>query len=70
MVNSQKRHFDRLAEEVAVDTTGGIWELPDEIIDEVAGGLDFYQGSNFAQNYSCFAQNIGSFSQGTPPIFG
>jgi len=50
----------------------GIWELPDHVLDLVSGGNDFTQstsggGISFAQNFSCFAQNIGNFSQGTPP---
>jgi hypothetical protein len=50
----------------------GIWELPDHVLDAVSGANDFSQaapggGVNFAQNFSCFAQNIGNFSQGTPP---
>lgn len=52
----------------------GMWEIPDHIIDGIAGGTvgDFTQtgtgGTDFFQCSGCdFGQNIGDFSQGTPP---
>lgn len=72
MSNSRKAHFDRIASE-SIAEAGGIWELPDHILDEIGGGLDWTQsqpggGYAFAQNFSCFAQNIGNFSQGRNPL--
>jgi len=75
-MKSQKNHFDQVAAEAECnEVNSGIWELPADLVELVAGGDDFTQGSNFAQNFSCFAQNIGpyggpTFSQGTPPFFG
>jgi hypothetical protein len=54
----------------------GIWELPDHLLDAVSGGYNFSQayepgqqtGPDFAQNFACFAQNIGDFSQCYPPL--
>lgn len=78
MSNDRKSHFD--AQTVASGTTGKptIWDLPDDVLDQVSGGLSMFPtrnftqrdpggGIDFAQNYSCFAQNIGDFSEGTPP---
>lgn len=72
MGNSRKDHFESrtaTASESAGDPA--IWELPDHVLDDVSGALDFSQGSgpghDFAQNFSCFAQGIGDFSSGTPP---
>ena len=49
-----------------------VWEIPDEMLDNVSGGEDFYQSGtgapDFAQNFACFAQNIGDFSQGRHPF--
>ena len=71
MGSSRKDHFEAATTAPAA-TGSGIWEVPDHILDEIGGGLDWTQsqpggGHAFAQNFSCFAQNIGNFSQGTPP---
>lgn len=72
MSDQRKAHFESVVQaspKLAGDeaTALGIWELPDNIIDTISGGYDFHQnagggGINFAQNFSCFAQNIGTFS--------
>lgn len=67
MSQSRKQHFDALMQPQGEAGKSGIWELPDSIVDTISGAADFTQGNNFAQNFSCFAQNIGNFSQGTPP---
>ena len=71
MAKARKTHFEAMTAEPAA-LWSGIWEVPDHILDEIGGGLDWTQsqpggGITFAQNFSCFAQNIGNFSQGTPP---
>lgn len=53
-------------------STAKVWELPDELLDVVSGGNQNFSQSgpgapDFAQGFSCFAQGIGDFSQGTPP---
>jgi len=54
-----------------VKKENGIWELPDNLLDQPSGGADFTQGSgpgqDFARNFHCFAQGIGDFNQGTKP---
>jgi hypothetical protein len=75
MDKSRKDHFDAAtasAPGVKASPQEGIWELPDQILDQVSGSNDFTQsqpggGYSFAQGFSCFAQNVGGFSQGTPP---
>lgn len=64
---SRKQHFDALTKPLVANCKSGIWELPDSIVDTISGAADFSQGNNFAQNFACFAQGIGNFSQGTPP---
>lgn len=78
MDNDRKRHFAERTDGESV-ARAGIWALPDDLLEHVTGGLitdpkprNFTQrdpggGIDFAQNYSCFAQNIGDFSEGTPP---
>lgn len=68
MSSLRKQHFDALTQQHAGEIKSGIWELPDSLVDTISGAADFAQGNNFAQNFSCFAQNIGNFSQGTPPV--
>lgn len=77
MTKSHREDFEaRIATTQHVDPESqkpGIWELPAHVLDTVSGAADFTQtdagGVDFAQNFSCFAQNIGDFSQGTPPRF-
>ncbi len=71
MSENRKNHFDSLIgskREEVTDDLSGIWQLPESILDDVYGGADFTQAgpggySSFAQNFACFAQNIGNFSQ-------
>lgn len=73
MSDKRKAHFDSLVNkeqtaEISAAPLGGIWELPDHMIDSVTGGADFTQAGgpgyvSFAQNFACFAQGIGNFSQ-------
>lgn len=65
--------FDQQVSAKNNDSVVGIWELPDDMLDLVSGGPDFSQagpgGADFMQcGGGCdFGQNIGDFSQGTPP---
>lgn len=76
MTKTRREDFDAAldANSAPESKSMGIWELPDHVLDEVSGGDNFWQGgpgpADFAQNFSCFAQNIGDFSMGTPPKGG
>lgn len=73
MKDSRREHFDSktAAGGPGGPAESGIWELPDHVLDVVSGANDFSEtvngGIDFAQGFSCFAQNITDFSQGTPP---
>ena len=73
MSDNRKEHFERSVEVSKEEKSNdsGIWELSGDILDTVSGGADFYQSGpgapDFAQGFSCFAQHVGDFSQGTPP---
>jgi len=68
-MSERKERFDRLTAgaEPVLDVSSGIWDLPAEMIDAVSGADSFTQGNTFIQNFACFCQSCGCFSQGSPP---